>query len=154
MFFSLLFSLLLLSRWVVFDSETPWTVACQAPLSSTISGSLHKFMSIESMMLSNYFILCCPLLLLPSMFPSIRSFLMNWLFVWADQNIGASASATVLPMSIQGWFPLGLTGLIFLLSKRLSRVFSSTIIRRHQFFSAQPSLWSKSHICTWLLEKP
>ena len=61
---------------------------------------------------------------------------------------------SVLPMNIQGWFPLGLTGLIFLQSKGLSRVFSSIIIWKHQFFSAQPSLWSNSHICTRLLEKP
>ena len=66
-------------------------------------------------------------------------------FTLGGQNIGASASVSVLPMSIQGWFPLGLSGLIFLLSNGLSRIFSSTTI----FFSAQPSLWSKSHIHTW-----
>ena len=70
------------------------------------------------------------------------------------QNIGASGSASVLPMNIQGWFPLGLTCLISLQSKGLSTVFSSTTVRKHQFFSAQPSLWSNSHIHTWLLEKP
>ena len=68
-------------------------------------------------------------------------------------NIGASASASVLPVSIQGWFPLGLTGLISLLSKRLSRVFSSTTVWNHPFFSIQLSLWFNSHILTWLLEK-
>ena len=67
--------------------------------------------------------------------------------------IGASASASVCPMNIQGWFPSGLTGLISLQSKGLSRVFSSTTIRRHQFFGIQPSLWSNSHIYTWILEK-
>ena len=67
------------------------------------------------------------------------------------QNVGASASASVLPMSIRGWFPLGLTGLISLLSKGLSRVFSSTTVQKCQFFSALSSLWSSSHIHTWLL---
>ena len=77
-----------------------------------------------------------PLLLLPSIFPSMRVFSMSWLFASGGQSIGVSASASVLPMSIQGWFPLGLTGLISLLSKGLSRVFSSTTIWKHQFFSA------------------
>ena len=83
-------------------------------------------------------------------FPASGSFLMSWFFALGGQSIGASAS--VLPMSIQGWFPLGLTGLI-LLSKELSRVFSSTTVRKHHFFSAQPFSWSNSHIHTWLLEK-
>ena len=76
------------------------------------------------------------------------------LFASGGQRIGASASAAVLPMNIQGWFPLVLTGLISLMSKGLSRVFSSTTVWKHQFFSAQSSLWSNSHIHTWLLEKP
>ena len=87
-------------------------------------------------------------------FPVSRSFPMNQLFVSGGQTIEASVSASVLPKNIQGWFPLGLTGLISLLSKRLLRVFSSTTVQKHQFFSAQPSLWSNCHICTWLLEKP
>ena len=74
------------------------------------------------------------------------------LFTSSGQSIGASAS--VLSMNIQGWFPLGLTGLISLLSKGLSRVFSNTTVQKHQFFSTQPSLWSNFHIHTWLLEKP
>ena len=69
-------------------------------------------------------------------------------------KVGASASASVLPMDIQGWFPLGLTGLISLQSKRLSRVFSNTTVQKHKFLGAQLSLWSNSHINTWLLEKP
>ena len=69
-----------------------------------------------------------------------------------DQSIGASASASVLTMNIQGWFPLGLTGLIFLLSLGLSRVFTNTTVQKHQFFDAQPSSWSNSHHSTWLLE--
>jgi len=96
-------------------------------------------MSIESMMLSNHLILC------PQSFPASES-LPTSLSRLGGQSIGASASASVLPMSVQGCFPLGLTGLISLQSKRLSRVFSSTTIQKHQFFSIQPSLWSNSHI--------
>ena len=132
---------------------TPWTTAGQASLSFTISRSLLKLMSIESMMPFNYLTLCCPLLLLPSIFPSIRVFPMSRLFKSGGQNIGASDSASALPMNIQGWFPVGSTALIFLQSKGLSRVFSSTTIQKHQFFSVQPSLWSNSHIHTWLQEK-
>ena len=85
-------------------------------------------------------------------FPSSGSFQMSLLFASGGQNIGTSAS--VLPMNIQGWFPLGLTGLISLQSKGLWRVFSNTSAQKHQFLGAQPSLWSNSHIHTWLLEKP
>ena len=87
-------------------------------------------------------------------FPASRSFPMSWLLASGGQSIEASASASVLPMNIQEWFSLGLTGLISLLFEGLSRVFSSTTIWKHQFFSAQPFLWSNSHIHTWLLEKP
>ena len=90
----------------------------------------------------------------PQSLPALGSFPKSWLFTSGGQNTAASASATVLPMNIQGWFLLGLTGLISLLSKGLSRVFSSTTSWKHQFFSTQPSLWYNSHICTWLLEKP
>ena len=83
-------------------------------------------------------------------FPASGSFPMSWLFTLGGQSIGASASASVLPMSIQGWFPLRLTGLISLMSKGLSRAFSSTTDQKHQFFGALPSLWSNFHICTWL----
>ena len=87
-------------------------------------------------------------------FPALGSFQMTRFFTSGGQSIGASASSSVLPMNIQGWFPLGLSGLISLLSKRLSRVFSNTTVQKHQFFSAQLSLYSNSHIHTWLLEKP
>ena len=107
--------------------KTPWTAAPQAPLSSTISQSLLKFMSIELMMLSNHLILCHHFLLLPSSFPASGSFPVSWLFASSGQSFGASASASVLPMNIHGWFPLGLTGLISLECKGLSTVFSSTI---------------------------
>ena len=86
-------------------------------------------------------------------FSASGSFQMNWLFPSGGQSIGASASASVLSMNIQGWFPLGMIGLISLLSKGLSRVFS-TIVWKHQFFGAQPSLCSNSHIQSWLLESP
>ena len=89
-------------------------------------------MSIELVILSNHLIFSCPLLL-SSIFPSIRSFSMSRLFT----SIAASASASVLPMNIQGWCPLGLTGLISLQSKGLSRVFSRTTIWKHQFFGTQ-----------------
>ena len=85
--------------------------------------------------------------------PASGFFPTSRLFASGGQSTGASASASVLPMNIQGWFPLGLTGLIFLLSKGPSRVFSSTTVWKYQFLSAQPSLWSNSHIHTWLLEK-
>ena len=87
-------------------------------------------------------------------FPESGSFPVGQFFASGGQSIRASALASVLPMNIQHWFRLGLTGLISLQSKGLSRVFSNTTVQKHQFFSAQLSLWSNSHIYTWLLEKP
>ena len=89
----------------------------------------------------------------PQSFPPSGSFQMSQFFTSGDQRTGASASPLILPMNIQDWFPLGLTGWISLLSKGLSRAFSSNTIQKHQFFGTQPSLWSNSHIHTWLLEK-
>ena len=135
------------------DSATPWTAAHQASLCITNSQSSLKLMSIELVTRSNHLILCRPLLLLPSTFPSIRVFSseLDLCIRWPkDWSVSFSIS---LPMTIQGWFPLGLTGLIFLLSKGLSRVFSSVTVQKYQFFSTQPSLWTDSHIHTWLLEK-
>ena len=86
-------------------------------------------------------------------FPALGSFSMSQLFPPGGQSITASTSRTVLPMNIQGWFPLGLTGLISLQSNELSRVFSRTTIRKHHLFGAQPSLWTNFHTHTWLLEK-
>ena len=124
-------------------------VNCSTPgllvLSFTISLSLFKLMSIESVMLSNHLILCHPLPFLPSSFPSIRSYPLSQLFtklLFGGQTIRDSASASAFQMHIQDWFSSGLTGLISLLSKE----FSSTIIQKHQFFSAQPSLWSNLHL--------
>ena len=88
----------------------------------------------------------------PQSFPASGSFPISRLFASGYQSIGASAS--VLPMNIEGWFPLGLTGLISRNSKRLSRVFSSTTVWKYQFFGAHPSLWSNSRIRIWLQEKP
>ena len=110
---------------------TPWTAAGQASLSTT-SLSLLTLMSTESVMPSNHLILCCPLLLLPSIFPSIRSFPMSQLFSLGGQSIGASAS--VLPVNNQSWFPLELTSWISLLSKGFSRVCSNTTVQKHHFF--------------------
>ena len=89
----------------------------------------------------------------PQCSPASRSFPISWFFILGGQSIGASASASVLSMNIHVWFPLRLTGLISLLSKWLSRVFSSTTVWKHQFFGAQLSLWSSPHIPTWLLGK-
>ena len=111
----------------------PWTAACQASLSFIISWSLLKLVSIELVMPSNHLFLCFSFLLLPSIFPNIGVFSVSGLFTWGSQSIGASVS--VLAVNIQGWFPLGLTDLISLLSKGLSRVFSSTTLGKHQFFS-------------------
>ena len=115
---------------------TPRTAAHQASLSLTISRSLPKFMSIALVMPSGHLILWHLLLLLPSIFPCIGVFSNESALALDDQNTGVSASASVLSMSIQGWFPWRLTGLISL----LSGVYSRTTIWRHQFFSALPSL--------------
>ena len=130
---------------------TPWTAARRVSLSFTISRSLLQLVSIESVMPSHP--LSLPFLFCLQFFPASGSFPVNWLFTSGGWSIGASASASVLPMNIRGWFPLGLTGLISLLCKGLWRVFSSTTVRKHQFFGAQLSLWSNSHIHTWLLGK-
>ena len=87
-------------------------------------------------------------------FPVSRTFPMSQLFAWGGQSTGVSASTSVLPLNTQDWSPLGWTGWISLQSKGLSRVFSDTTVQKHQFFSAQLSLWSNSQIHTWLLEKP
>ena len=133
---------------------TSWTAAPQAFLSLTICQSLPKFMSLHwwwhpVLSFSDTFFSSCP-----QSFSVSGSFPVSRLFTSGDQNIGASASPSVLLKNIQGWFPLGLIGEISLLSKGLSRVFSSSTVQKHQFFGAQPSLWSSSHILTWLLKKP
>ena len=130
----------------------PWTAAHQASLSITNSWSLLKLMSIESLMPFNYLILCCPLLLLPSIFPSIKALSnelalrIRWLKYWNFSFISLS-------MNIQDWFPLGLTGLISLKSKVFSSLFQYHSSRA-AILGTQLSSWSSSHIHTWLLEKP
>ena len=104
---------------------------------------------LKSMMLSSYLILCLPLLLLSSIIPNIRVFPTELAFHIRWPKYWSSASASVLPMNIQSWFPLGLTGLVSLLAKGLSGVFSSTTIQKHQFFGTQFSSQSNSHIHTY-----
>ena len=121
-------------------SPTPWVYSHSCPLSRwchpTISSSVVPFSScLQSFLASG-------------------SFPRSQFFASGGQSIGVLASASVLPMNIQDWFSLVLTGWISLLSRGLSRVFSSTKIQKHQFFGTQPSLWSNSHIHTWLLENP
>ena len=134
---------------------TPWTAACQASLYITNSRSLLKLISIKSVMLSNHLILCCPLLLLPSIFPSIRVFSnesvfhIRWPKYWSFSfSISPSNEYSVL---ISFWNQFGL---ISFPSKGLSRIFSNTTVKKHQLFGTQLSLWSNSHIHAWLPEKP
>ena len=133
---------------------TPWTATCQASLCVTNSLSLLKPISIETVMPSSHLILCRPLLLLPSIFPSIRVFSnesavhIRWPKYWSFSFIIS------LPMNTQDWSPLGWTGWISLKSKGLSRVFSNTTVQKHQFFGTQLSSQSNSHIHTWPLEEP
>ena len=133
---------------------TPWIAACQASLSITISQSSLRLRSIKTVMPSSHLILWRPLLLLPSISPSIRVFSnestlhMRWPKYWGF------AFASVLPMNTQDWSPLEWTGWISLQSKGLSRVFSNTTVQKHQFFTAQLSSQSNSHIHTWPQEKP
>ena len=130
----------------------PWTAACQASLSITNSRRLLKLMSIKSGMSSNHLILCCPLLLPPSIFPIIRIFsnepvlCIRWPKYWSSSFSISLSNSGLISFRID-WFEL-------LQSKGLSRVFSNTTVQKHQFFGAQLSLWSNSRIHTWLLEKP
>ena len=132
---------------------TPWTAACQASLSFTIFQSLLKLMSIELVMPSNHLVLCQSLLLLSSIFPSIRVFSsesvlrIRWPKYWSFSISPSNEYSGLIS------FRIGFC-LIFLQSKVLSRVFSNTTVQKHQSFSTQPSLWFNSHIHTWLPEKP
>ena len=143
------------SRSVMSNSVPPWTAACLAFLSITNSQSLIKLMSIASVMPSNHLILCHPLLFLPSIFPSIRVFsdelalCIRWPKYWSFSfNISPSNEHSGLI-----FFRISF-GLISLQCKGLSRLLSNTTVQKHHFFGAQLSLWSNSHIHTWLLEKP
>ena len=139
-------SIQLFSRVRIF--ATPWTAAYQASLFITNSQSLLKLMSIESVMPSTHLILCRPLLRLQS-FPASGSLQMSQFFTSDGQSTGVSASASVLPMNIQDWFPLGGTGWISLQSKGLSRVFSNTTVQKHILLSKETSL--KRLHTIWLL---
>ena len=141
------------NRSVVSDSLWPHglqhiRLPCPLPTSGACSNSYPSCWWCHSTISSSVILFSSSL----QSFPASGSFPMNQFIASGGQSIGASAS--VLPINIQCWFPLGLTGLISLQSKGLSRVFSNTTVQKHQFFSTQLSLWSNSHIHTWLLEKP
>ena len=135
---------------------TPWTAAPQASLSITNSRSLLKLMAIESVMPFNYLILCRPLFLLPSIFPSIRVFSNESVLRIRWQSIGVSprTSASVLPMNIQDWFFFRIHWLDLLAVQWMLRSLLQHHSSKHQIFATQLSLWSNSHIPTGLLEKP
>ena len=119
--------------------------SCNSRNCSTLGSSLLQFLPTESAMLSNYLICCHLLLLMTSLLCNIRVFSKGSPFHIRWPNMRASAS--VFSVNVQGWFPLGLTGLMSLRSKGLTSIFSYTTIRNHQFFGAQPPLWSNFHIC-------
>ena len=156
------FSTLFYYRSICCCSLTQLCLALCDPMDGSTPGfpvlhhllSLLKLTSLESVMPSRHLILCNPFSSCSQSFPASGSFPMSHLFASGGRSFGASASASVLPMSIQDWFPLGWTDWISLQSKGFSRVFSNTMVQKHQFLCAQPSLWSNSHIHTWLLEKP
>ena len=132
----------------------PWTVALQASCPSPSPGACSKSCPLSWQCHSTISSSVIPFSSCLQSFPASGFFPMSLLFASGGQGIGASASASVLPMNIHDLFPLGWTGLISLLSNGLSRVFFNTTVQKHQFFSAQLSLWSNSHIHTRLLEKP
>ena len=130
---------------------TPCIAACQASLSITISRSSHPSSQWCHPAISSSVV---PFSFCPQSLPASESFPMSQLFAWGGQSTGVSASASVLPMNIQDWYPLGWSDCISLQSTGLSRVFSNTTVQKHQFFRAQLSLESNSHSYTWLLGKP
>ena len=137
------------SLWPCGPFESPWTsrsiTNSQSTLnSSPLNQSYHPTISSSIILFSS----CL------QSFRALESFPISRFFASGGTSIGVSASASVLPVNIQDWFPLGLTGLISLLSKGLSRVFSNARVQKHQFFGTQLALWSNSHIYTWLVEKP
>ena len=149
-------SLVLLEEGVCYDQCVLLATISLCPTSFHIPrpNLLLKFMSTESMIVSNHLIFCHPFSFCLQSFQASGTFPMSQLFISDDQNTGASASASVLPTSIQNWFPLRLTGLIFLLSKGFSGVFSRTTVQRHQFFGVLPSSRSSFHNHTWPLGRP
>ena len=154
-YMSVAFAFFLCSPSVVSDSLWPQGLQCTRPPCPSLSPGIysntcpwsrwgHPTISSSVIPFSSHL----------QSFPASGSFQMSQLFASGGQSIGVSASASVLPMNIQDWFPLGWTSWISLQSKGLSRVFSNTTVHKHQFLGTLPSLWSNSHICTWLLEKP
>ena len=139
------------SHSVVSNSVIPWTVARQASLEPP---GAYTNSCPSRWWCHPTIILCCPLLLLPSIFPSIRAFSSELILHIRWPRYWNFSSASVFPMNIQDWFPSGWTGWISLQSKGLSRVFSNTTVQKHQFFGTQLSSQSNSHIHTWPLEKP
>ena len=154
LFFSCIISQSVHSLSCVWLFAIPWTAARQASLSITNFWSSLKLMSIELVMPSNHLILCPPLLLLPPIPPSIKVFSNDSTLRISGHSTGVSALASVLPMNTQDWSPLEWTGWNSFRSKGLSKVFSNTAVQNHQFFGAQVSSQSNSHIHTWPLEKP
>ena len=142
--------LLLFSDSVMSNFATPCTATPQASLSFTISQSLLKLMLIDLVMHPIISSSVVPFSFRLHSFPETGSFPMSLFFASGDQSTEASASVSVILMSIQDWFPLGLISSISLQSKGLSRVFSNTIAQKHQFFCIWPYLWSSIHIHTWL----
>ena len=132
---------------------TPWIAAQQASLSITNSRSLLTFMSITPVRPSNHLIICRPLLLLPSIFPSIRVFSSQSVHIRWPKYWSFSFSIS-LSNEYSGLVSFRIDWWISLQSKGLSRLFSNTTVQKHLLFSTQPFLWSNSHIRTWLLEKP
>ena len=131
----------------------PWTAALQASQSLTISQSLLRLMPIESVMPSNHFILCHPLLFLPSVFPNIRVFSNESALLIRWPKYQSFSFSTSPSNEYSGLISFRIDRLDLLAVQGILQVFSNTVVPKHQFFSAQPSFWSNSHIHTWLLEK-
>ena len=148
------FSSVQFSGSVVSNSATPWIAARQASLSITNSWSSPKLCPLSRWCHPAISSSVVPFSSCPQSLPASESFPMSQLFAWGDQSTGVSASASFLPKNTQDWSPIGWTGWISLQSKGLSRVFSNTTLQKHQFFGAQLSSQSNSHIHTWPLEKP
>ena len=144
----------LFSYSVVFDSVWPHGLHARLPCPSPSPGACSSSSPLNRWCHPTVSSSVVPFFSCLQSCPASGSFLMSQLFASGSQSIGASASASVLLMNIQDWFPLGLTGLISLQSRGLSRVFSNTTVQKQQFLGFQPSLWSNSHIHTWLLQKP
>ena len=153
--FTVLFTSVQFSHSVVSDSLRPHglqhaKLPCLSPTPGACSNSYPSSRGCHPTIASSVFLFSSCF----QFFPASGSFPMSQFFASGGQSIGASASTSVLPVNVQDWFPLGWIGCISLQSKGLARVFSNTTVQKHQFFDAQFSSWSNSHILTWLLKKP